>query len=633
MNAIQEGPLVVEDIYVWESSYRPVPDGEMISEYEMEWEGMIWDVRQFREIERNLYMLSQAYYDVGADQKIHLKPEYDEKQGGSFPTGEELFVYYKRVVDLLWNEDTRSTRRVIWNEWAQEMAIGMLGNQYCALAGCASSGKSDAMAVYAIVQYLAWPERTKVVATSTTMKMAKMRIWRSVNELWRKDFPGKMVYSDCVIRGVNADGDLTEDTGILLMPAAGGAGQEIDSNFLGLKQERFIVCLDELSELPVSVVNACYANLSNNTHFEMKAASNPNSYHDSFGVFSKPKAGWASVSESDMSWETARGICLRFDSEQSPNMKAGKILYPWLPKREDIEHARKEFGERSRYFFRMYKAFWFAGASDETVFNEGEIMKGRADTPIDKSEIDLSVPEEKVMAGDPAFTQGGDRFPLLQGRVVKLKGGHNTLEIVPDGLDIIKDDVDSEDASRSYASIRYIKQKCANEGISPSRFAFDMTGAGIPFRDIIIQEWSSMPMGVMFGGKASDMQISPVDKRMACEVYKNRVTELWVRLKGLMREGRIRGLTSEIIQEMVQRQWDEKSATLLKIENKRVYKARVGKSPDIVDTLIVLVELCIKLGLLGEMESVKIDERDSETWSNTYENLDSRSWDDSELEW
>ena len=140
-------------------------------------------------------------------------------------------------------------------------------------------------------------------------------------------------------------------------------------------------------------------------------------------------------------------------------------------------------------------------------------------------------------------------------------------------------------------------------------------------------------MGVMFGGKASDMQISPIDPRMASEVYSNRVTELWARLKGLMREGRIRGLTSEIIQELCQRQWDEMRGAKLKIESKKFMKLRTGKSPDIADTLVILVELCVKLGLLGEMETVKVDERTNDVWRRSYENMDSGAWDESGLEY
>ena len=200
-----------------------------------------------------------------------------------------------------------------------------------------------------------------------------------------------------------------------------------------------------------------------------------------------------------------------------------------------------DFGERSRHFFRMYKAMWFAGASDETIYSEGEVIESRADTPIDEVEIDKGSEEVVIMAGDCSFTAGGDIFPLIKGRIVQIKG-KSVLEIID--VDVIKDDITSKDASRSHAAIKYIKKRCLNEGIAPSHFAFDMTGAGIPFRDILITEWSSLPMGVNFGGAASSLQISPVDKRRGNEVYHNRVSEIWVRMKGMMREGRIRGFNA-----------------------------------------------------------------------------------------
>ena len=204
---------------------------------------------------------------------------------------------------------------------------------------------SDGMAVYSIVQYMAAPFTTKVVVSSTTIKMAHLRIWRSVTELWLPSFPGNMIYSRCLIKGMDpkAPDSYCDGTGIGLIPPAGGLGVEIDSNFLGIKQDRLIVMLDEFSELPLSVLNACYSNLSNNKYFEMKAASNPNMYHDSFGVFAKPKAGWASVTEKDRQWETSRGICIRFDAEDSPNMKLGENKYPWLPSKEAIEQAKGGF--------------------------------------------------------------------------------------------------------------------------------------------------------------------------------------------------------------------------------------------------------------------------------------------------
>ena len=576
---------------------------------------MEWDASIFRELEVELWMFAH----------------HDWEDEGFNNGSRDRFYHYKRAVDMLWNLDDRSTRRVIWNEWSEEMGRGMCDNKYLSLAGSASSGKSDAMAVYGIVSYLAAPQTTKVVMTSTSIKMAHMRIWRSVNELWRDDFPGKMVYSKALVKGYDLKGVLGETSGIALIPAAGGSGEEIDSNFLGLKQDRMIVLLDELSEMPVSVLAGCYSNLSNNTYFEMKAASNPNHYHDAFGLFSKPKAGWASVSESDLSWETSRGMCMRFDAEQSPNIIAGDNKYPWLPKKANIDAAKRDYGERSRFFFRMYKAFWFSGASDETIYSEGEIVDSGADTAVDDSELDKFQEDPvKGIGLDVGFTLGGDRSVAVKGRIVII-GGKSVMEVLD--VEVIKDSIDSDDSSRSYSVVKHCRSRCEKEGIVPGNFAFDMTGAGIPFRDIVVSEWSSMPMGVKFGGKASGMQISAIDKRKGHEVYYNRVSELWVRMKGLMREGRIRGLTSEIVSELIERQWHDQNGRLLRVESKVDMKKRVGKSSDICDALFILLELFIARGYMGEMESVNIDSRASEVWAKSaaIQNID--VWADLDLDW
>jgi len=540
------------------------------------------------------------------------------------------FDHFKNAVDILWTKNPRSTYDVIWSPWLEDMIKLMLDNQYASMAGSASSGKSFAMALYGIVMYLAHPTKTKVVMSSTTIKMAHLRIWRSVTELWLKEFPGKMVYSRCVIKGPDETGELSDGTGIGLIPPAGGVGSEIDANFLGIKQDNLIVLLDEFSELPLSVLNACYSNLANNKHFEMKAASNPNSYHDPFGVFSKPVKGWASIDENVRVWETSRGKCMRFDAEQSPNILAGNNKYPWLPSKEMIEAAKRDFGEKSRNFYRMYKAMWFSGSSDETVFSEGEVMKGRADIPVDESEIDPNSDVIYCLGADPSFTQGGDLFATCFGRVIKI-GGKSVLEVLEAGA--INDDIYARDASRSYAAIREVRKMCEEKGVAPRNFAFDMTGAGIPFRDIVVSEWSSLPMGVNFGGNASNMQISPVDKRKGDEVYHNRVSELWGRMKGMIREGRIRGLPSDVVQELCERRWHERSGAKLRLEGKKDLKQRIGRSTDLVDALAVLVELVVRNGYMSEMEDVKVDLRASKVWRRNQEIHEIDVASDLDLEW
>lgn len=567
---------------------------------EFEKYGMMWDKR----FHNNLFVELYCYQNQSND---------NEAQGDMLTRLE----HYWNAVDILWNNNPRSPRKVVRNEWTDQMSTGMIYNRYCALAGSGSSGKSDSMAVYGIVNYLASPLNTKVLLTSTTLTAAKLRVWKSVSELWLKEFPGKMVQSNCLIKGYNKVSQLSEETGLKLIPAAGSSQTEIDQGFIGIKQDRVIALLDELSDIPLGVLNACYSNLETNPHFELKAASNPNLYTDPFGIFAEPRDGWNSVTEHDYQWKTSRGICMRFDAEKSPNIQAGKVLYPWLPSQDSIDMAKNDYGENSRFFYRMYKAFWFAGASEETVYTEGELIQAKAHQPIDRDEYkgkdSMAIP---VAGGDPAYTQGGDRFPVVYGKVVQL-GGKAVLEV--EGYEVLKDDISAEGAGRSYHSVKLMQELSVKRGISPENFGYDMTGAGIPFRDIVVSQWSSMPLGVNFGGAPSKLQISPVDKRKANDVYANRVTEIWVRMKGLVREGRVRGLPADIIKEICERRWHKAMLTnsrKLKIESKVDMKARGLKSPDLADAFFVLCEVVIRNGLMGEMEQIEVDKRSADTWDD-----------------
>ena len=562
--------------------------------------GMTWDRKVWSPLDVELY--------------CYLKDTRNECEGGRLTRWD----HYRNAVDLCWNTNPNSNRKVIWNDWSEEMARAMIYNTYVSLAGCASSGKSDCLAVYGLISYLAAPQETKVILSSTSLAGARLRVWKSVSELWCKGLPGKMVPSRGMIKGYNGDGEICDETGLQLIAPSGSADQDLDVNFIGIKQKRLIVLLDELTDLPLGVLNSCLTNLEGGKQlsFDLKAASNPNLYTDAFGVLSKPKAGWNSVTTDDRRWETERGICIRFDSEKSPNMILGENKYPWLPDPESIAAAKHDFGEESRFFYRMYKAMWFADSADETIYSEGELIKSRCDQPISDDEYKGRDPQRVACAGaDPAYTQGGDRFPIIYGDVVQLNG-ISVLEVK--GMNIIKDDVTTENSSRSYDAVKYMSEFCVNRNISPERFGYDMTGAGIPFRDIVVAQWSSLPMGVNFGGHASKLQISPVDKRKGSEVYYNRVSEIWARMKGLIREGRVRGLPPELIKEICERKWHKNMLTggKLRIESKVDMKKRGMPSPDVADAFFVLCEVIIRLGLMGEMEEIEIDKRSKDGWAD-----------------
>ena len=211
-----------------------------------------------------------------------------------------------------------------------------------------------------------------------------------------------MVQSRGLIKGYSDKGKLEDETGLKLLAPSGSATDDLDVNFIGIKAPRLIVLLDELTDLPMGVLNSCLTNLEGGKQisFELKAASNPNLYTDAFGVLSKPKKGWNSVSSEDRRWETERGLCIRFDSEKSPNMLLGYEKYPWLPDPQSIAAAKRDFGADSRFFWRMYKAMWLKDAADETIYSEGELIQAECDTMIVDAEYGVHDGDVIYLAGE-----------------------------------------------------------------------------------------------------------------------------------------------------------------------------------------------------------------------------------------
>lgn len=536
-------------------------------------------------------------------------------QGGLGP-----FEHFRKAVDLLWNDPTvPRARNFIWSPWAEDMIYEACENDYLSIAGCASSGKSDTIALWGIVNYLASPVDTLVMMTSTTLREARRRIWKSTMDLWNAvpGLPGKVVSSLGQIKGMNRTGGYGESTGIVLIPAEKSREKEAIGKMVGIKQNRLILLADELPELPESLVHAAYTNLATNPHFQMIGLGNPNSHFDAFGVFSEPKDGWGSITEMDYEWETSRGKCIRFDARKNPNVLAGKQIYPWMPSTQVINQAIHDYGENSLMFYRMYKGFWCPDGIANGIYSEADLVRGVATQPARFDDKDKVIP---VGAIDPSFTQGGDRTIAYFGSFGQ-----------EDGIDVLQfdewvplqEDVNDRATPRSYQIARQFMKECEKRGVKPEHAAYDSTGGGGPFGDVLEMEWSDQVLAVSFSGTASERPVSATDRTPAKDRYANRMSEIWYQGQELLRSHQLRGITRELAREMTSREYEVKGANMkIRVEAKPDYKARVGKSPDIADSAFVLVDLCrTRLGLMGG-ERFTVSERRRSSWSDKMKQLD-----------
>lgn len=546
------------------------------------------------------------------------------------------FDHFKNAVDLLWNQPG-SSRRIIWNLWTERMLRAMIENKFTGLAGAGSSGKSDSAACFIIVDFLSAPTERMWLVCSTTLAGARGRIWKSVTELWnaldakwRADGttpPGKMVQSKGRIVGIDANGNFSESTGIWLIAAGKDDEGEADKKLKGLKAPtdgQLGLVADEFSDLGMCVFTAMVGNMSSTPGFKGIGMANPGSKLTPFGRFVEPQAGWNSLSVGMEQWKTKFGICLSFDAHSSPRLveENGDNRFPWMPSREAIAQMAMAFGEDSMEYWAQVRGMFCPTGMERTVWSELELLG--AMEPVSNNEWDLP-PTRMCAALDPAFVTSGDRSPIMWAEFGSVKGIKTMnflgMKIVAEASGTVTNELGEEaQIAVSENTINQFRELCEFHQIPPRCAGFDATGGGVVFGQWLHTKWSHAVHGIRFGEKPVDRR---ADSTNESTIYKNRVTQLWVQPKALVRAGQIRGIPLDVVSELCQRKWHPKNHTgsVTCVEEKPDMKKRTGRSPDLADTFCILVEVAILNGFLDPIEIKRDDKKMHKAWKDRVENM------------
>lgn len=491
------------------------------------------------------------------------------------------------IVGILWGE--RAPKHFVRHPWAEKMADEACKEKYLAVSGCGSSGKTDFFAVWALVNWLAAPLDTKILVTSTSLKESRKRIWGSVREYYLHAsvaLPGKLLDSIGQIRCDSGTGSqlASDKAGIELVAGEKSKEKEAVGKLIGIKRSRVFLIADELPELPESILEAAYGNLSLNPSFQLIGIGNFKSTLDAFGIFSAPAAGWKAVTVESEEWQTRRGKCIRLDGMKSPNILLGEDVWPIYGSRQLAEHMKE--GENTAQFWRMCRSFPAPEGMAEYIYCEAELIAGDV-----FESAKWQGNRIRLAALDPAFTNGGDRPMLVFGWLGTETSGRRILAY--DRFVRLQEDVRITDVPFDFQIARAFQRECLAEGVHPDNAAFDATGAGISFGSIVAHEWSPRVLPVQFGGAASERMVSPTDPRTGKEAYVNRVSELWYQGREFVRAGQIRGVSTELAKELTSRKYETRKdgGTRIVVEPKKEMKQRLGYSPDLADASMVLLEL------------------------------------------
>jgi len=199
----------------------------------------------------------------------------------------------------------------------------------------------------------------------------------------------------------------------------------------------------------------------------------------------------------------------------------------------------------------------------------------------------------------------------VDGRVVLL---------LDNGCVHLKSDITKKDEPLNYQIARQFKAVCLENGVRITHAGTDSTGGGGPFADILSVEWGTGFYRCYFGGSPTDRPASSADPRPGKEAYYDRVSEIWGTGKELIRTGQLKGLYTDLINELTARLYENvkrASGSCIAVEPKRKMNARTGHSPDIADAALGLVDLC--------RERLGLDSVEGDTL--TYGDDEATSWD------
>lgn len=463
-----------------------------------------------------------------------------------------------------------------WHDWYEMSLNAWCEYEEIGTTGCASAHKTFMFSLLALTEFIAAPNRTRVILSAPTVPALRGSLWARIKEAYAGichysvPFGFNMVDSKNTLQFKKGD----DENAVIAVAVDSGSIENAIGKIQGKHPARVIMVVDEAAQTQPAIFTA-RANLRVGTKFfRFVAIANAVNQFDAHGVFCEPKDGWSSIGDDAESYETKTGICLHYDGLKSPNVKAGAKIYPKLFSQEDIEMSRKNYGENSMEWWMYVRGWWAPTGVKDTVLDGAMLTSGMAQNTAQW------VTSYRVKAFlDPAFTVGGDRCILRFAKFGQFIEGHEGIALW-DRIHIQL--VESTDNPKNYQIADRVIAECQQRGVKPGDFGMDITGAS-GLGDIIDQRWGGRIKRLSFGGSAGDLQMSRTDTRPAKQVCKNKVTELWYRVAKMVEERSIREMDAQTAREFCMRQF-KRTGELKCVETKDEMKKRTkGVSPDDAD--------------------------------------------------
>lgn len=496
--------------------------------------------------------------------------------------------HFKRAWRLMWP-------KFAWNDWVEMLVMAWCTYRVTVIIGHTRASKTYGTAHAAYLDYCAAPFETMTSLTTVTFEGLKIRMWADLMmaiESASVPCQFQVRSSSNEMKVIHADSSRKADDKFQIEGFATSKTKDSAGRIQGKHARRRRVILDEAQELP-DIIYRALANAMSAPDFIGSLLANPVDKLTEFGGQCEPKGGWGSVHDTDLFWETKDGnICLHFDGLQSPNVKAGKVLFDFLIRPDYIEEIRRKYGEDSLEWWMYVRGFFPPDGTVARVWTETLVERA-------KQEIIFDFKPTRCASLDPAFEH--DDCVLDFADYGQARGGRNAINCVRSEKLLTKSGRGVE--PKDYQIAHQVMERCKAEGVKPADFIMDKTGGGRGVYAILQVEWSYDIHGIDYGGAATDRVLKLGETEKCEDLFLYFVSELWFRTRAYGEEGLIGGignLDPKTVEDLTSRRYTvRKSGDRSKqvVETKPEVKKRLGRSPDYGDSFSQFGELMARKGI------------------------------------
>jgi hypothetical protein len=494
-----------------------------------------------------------------------------------------------------------------WHRWSELLIDSFCDYTEIGVMGPASSGKTYCAAAFAYTYFQCFHQEASIIMSTTTRDGLQLRVFGAVKNIHRKAkerrpwLPGRVIDSRSMLTGADSD-DETQNfiSGILGVACKVGGHFQGISSYVGIKNSRIMLVADEASLMASGFLDSI-ANLRKGGQWKMIALGNPKDRSDPLGQICEPHisiGGWEGLEfeEKTRTWKTRsdNGLAVQLCGTDSPNYDHPRGLNPHLGliTPEHIESDLAYYGKDSLQYSMMNLGM---------MPKDGEKRRVVTLTLCDSNNAYAEVvwgntPVTRVVGVDAAYSAvGGDRSVLTDLGFGMDVTGQLVLAVVEPQIVIPTNAKTTLEVQDQIAE--YVKGYCEKRGIPPENVGFDSTGRGT-LMSAFSRLWSNAVVPIEFGGPPPpDRYSRPGSEELEKDAYKNMVTALWFASRLVVESKQLRQLSRDCALEGSYREWlIPPGGRKIQVEPKEKTKERMGRSPDLWDSLVTAIEMARRRG-------------------------------------